>query len=580
MGSPSPFEDSDYEDSDDGTLKVTRTANSYKAMDSVFNKLNSLRQNGTFTDFTIKVQGAIIQCNKNILSAECAYFETMFQSGMKEATEGELTLNDMNSKVVGDIINYLYHQEIDIELELIMEYLDVAEMFLMQDLKLKIDEFMYERTKRDNCVEWYHIAKTYNLRKTLHTIKCLIMEYFDIVALNPEFHTFTIDDMTDIISYRCDNTKDITKLKVCVTWILEDKPNREKQLKHLIEYVNMRKCPLEHLTRLEETFKEVLDSNKELQDKINVGKCIAAMQSTNVMMIANERKNDTKIYKLDLYHNHLKEVDIWGGKTLNGQYCCVTPKGMFSIGYPVRSIWSHPYPHHRDCTFLDPWQGAVFPIPQFPKFRESVEVFCVTYVEDGTFVFCEGEEDEVVAFVLESGRDQTWERNVDCRLSLHEERSPVMWSIKKLLFVLTTKDDTGMRLRCFDSTTKQWSSRTPPPIESMRGAKIVVAQDKAYIVGGEDSLCLRYDHSEAQWEELAKPPQENEHGSAFYANGRIYLCGVLRNETNEDMDDLEDTEEYASEHVIEEYDIAANCWKRSALPAPPLKVQFCVPYKE
>ena len=583
MGSSSSCENSDSEESNDVSecsdkFKVKRTTNNSEDVDSMFNKLNSLRQNGTFTDFSVKVQGATIQCNKNILSAQCAYFETMFQSGMKEANVGELTLNDMNPKVVENIINYLYHQKIDIELEHIMDYLDVAEMFLMQDLKLKINDFMNTRVDEDNCVEWYHLSKTYNLRETLHRTKCVILDNFDQVALNPEFHTLTFDDITAIIPYRS-NTEDITKLKACVTWILEDKPNRENQLKHLMDHVNMKKCPVEHLARLQEEFKEILESDKELQYKINVEKDIAAMESTNVMMIQRE-KNNMKIYKLDLCHNLFTEVHNWAGYFSHiqyyGEYSCVTPQGMFSIGYPQK----HPdtaFSVCRSCTILDPWLEKVRKLPMF----EDNEIFCVTHVEDDKYVFC-GLPNEVLPYVLKSGSGESWQLDTYCILNLYKEKSPVMFSIKKLLYVLTTKKyAAGLKLRCFDTTIKEWIRRKPPPIKRLRGAKIVVAQDKAYIVGGEESLCLRYDHSEDQWEELARPPQGNKHGSAFYANGHIYLCGVLRNKTSEDLDNLEDTEEeYASEHVIEEYDIAANCWKRSALPAPPLKDQWCVPYNQ
>lgn len=76
--------------------------------------LSFFRDNGTFTDITLIVNGLSFHAHKLILAIASPYFASLFLSGFKEASNNSITLKDITCEVFRLFIDLMYGKEVTI----------------------------------------------------------------------------------------------------------------------------------------------------------------------------------------------------------------------------------------------------------------------------------------------------------------------------------------------------------------------------------------------------------------------------------------------------------------------------------
>ena len=84
--------------------------------------LNTLRQEGTFCDVTIVVDGREFQVHKAVLSAASPYFKAMFTCNLAESTLAKVPLNGLEPSIIEQLLDYIYSSEVVIS-KVIFEYM-------------------------------------------------------------------------------------------------------------------------------------------------------------------------------------------------------------------------------------------------------------------------------------------------------------------------------------------------------------------------------------------------------------------------------------------------------------------------
>ena len=69
---------------------------------SAFSEMQQFRQEGLFTDVTIKVNNKMIEAHRNVLAASIPYFKSMLTTNMKEATQDVIEIKDEEEGGVAD----------------------------------------------------------------------------------------------------------------------------------------------------------------------------------------------------------------------------------------------------------------------------------------------------------------------------------------------------------------------------------------------------------------------------------------------------------------------------------------------
>ena len=97
--------------------------------------LNILDDHET-SDFTLKCGSRSFKVHKAILGARSAVFRAMFQSGMREAVDGEAVIEDIDEKTLEKILDYIYtgmHPYIDEDCD-ILALCKAADMYQLHSL--------------------------------------------------------------------------------------------------------------------------------------------------------------------------------------------------------------------------------------------------------------------------------------------------------------------------------------------------------------------------------------------------------------------------------------------------------------
>ena len=117
-----------------------------------------------YPDFVIESRdGDSYQCHRLMLATRSSVFRTMFQSEMKETKERRMKL-DFSSFIVDNFIGFLYGRDIESDVLLANDkfYLDLAEAYNIELLKLKTEKILIEVLSQDNMVDLYVISDLYN----------------------------------------------------------------------------------------------------------------------------------------------------------------------------------------------------------------------------------------------------------------------------------------------------------------------------------------------------------------------------------------------------------------------------------
>ena len=102
-----------------------RHPNQKHFLESILEGLNKQRKENRFHDVIIIVDGQKFPAHRGILSLVSEYFKTMFNSGFKEASAAEVTV-DGNSEAFRRILDFAYSGELYVTAELIFEITQMA----------------------------------------------------------------------------------------------------------------------------------------------------------------------------------------------------------------------------------------------------------------------------------------------------------------------------------------------------------------------------------------------------------------------------------------------------------------------
>jgi len=91
--------------------------------------------NPHLSDIVIVVGGARVHAHRVVLAARCAYFRGMFESGMREATQTEVTLEDISYEVFTALLEHLYTDRVEISSEIALELFAAADFLGVEQLK-------------------------------------------------------------------------------------------------------------------------------------------------------------------------------------------------------------------------------------------------------------------------------------------------------------------------------------------------------------------------------------------------------------------------------------------------------------
>ena len=107
--------------------------------------MNILYGDNIFSDVTFVVEGKEIRAHKCILAAKSIFFKTMFLSEVLPKGSHKpnvFEIKDISYPIFSDVIKVIYDKDIEMTIETISEFSNIAEMYVLETLKLRCILFL------------------------------------------------------------------------------------------------------------------------------------------------------------------------------------------------------------------------------------------------------------------------------------------------------------------------------------------------------------------------------------------------------------------------------------------------------
>ena len=232
-------------------------------------KLPCFREQQKYTDWKILVGEETIECHANIISAFSPVCERMMATAMTEGINREVAFKTINPDTMKLIINYMYTGEVTLEQSDVVEMLKVCDYLEILELRDRIVRCIPEMLAPDNVIGWKQLAVVFQLDGLLVSCNAMIVKDFKQVTQGQEFLDLSLEELEECLEEATRNnisSDDI--LHAVFTWINCDLKERVDLLDRILKYVKLEKCSYRCLKDVMTQFKEVLDHNSQLLQKV------------------------------------------------------------------------------------------------------------------------------------------------------------------------------------------------------------------------------------------------------------------------------------------------------------------------
>ena len=172
-------------------------------------------------NFSIIVGDEKIPVHRQWLQDVSDYFYCLFDSRMQETEKATLELKDTKTSVVKTVIAYICGKVINIELEDIMDYVDIVEMWQILSLKDKLEMYIIKYFDRSNCFHFWIMAQTYGMKKLATGTERFVARKFEDISSTSDFTALDLVDLKHLFNevVKTADHNVMVKFRACINWI-------------------------------------------------------------------------------------------------------------------------------------------------------------------------------------------------------------------------------------------------------------------------------------------------------------------------------------------------------------------------
>lgn len=170
-----------------------------KKLPPLGNDLLKILNKQEYSDITLCFAGEKrVYTHKVVLSSRSKFFEAMFAHEYKES-EGEIKLHDIPYELFMNLLEFMYSDQINLNLRLMFDLLALADWFGVQSFKEKSDILLTTYISVNTVCYIFKYANEYNLAWLKETCLVYMEENYDEVIYSPGFEELDKDEMLKII---------------------------------------------------------------------------------------------------------------------------------------------------------------------------------------------------------------------------------------------------------------------------------------------------------------------------------------------------------------------------------------------
>ncbi|XP_051273272.1 kelch-like protein 11 [Dicentrarchus labrax] len=235
---------------------------------------NQQRKAGLFCDVTLVFSSGgvseeeervqTLSAHRSVLSAASQYFTLLLGGQFSESVSGRVDLKEWSSgpdpETVESVIQFMYTGEIRVTTASVHEVLELADRFLLTQLKNFCAEFLMKKVSLSNCVAVHSLAHMYTLDQLAKGAAEMIRRNFHKIIRSEEFNTLPFHLLRDWLSdseITVDSEQEL--FEAIVKWVHQSTEEREKHFEELFKLLRLPQIAPTYLTRV--VRKELLVAN-------------------------------------------------------------------------------------------------------------------------------------------------------------------------------------------------------------------------------------------------------------------------------------------------------------------------------
>lgn len=153
---------------------------------SLISDLRNMLNDPFLSDVTFMVEGKQVHAHKLICS-RCNFFRAMFEGQMRESQQKTIMINDVSHNIFLSLLEYLYTDDADINLDFAMELFVAADRFGVDRLKKLCEKKMLASICIENAATLLQIAYQHNATGLRQSCFDFILWNFDVVSKTAAF---------------------------------------------------------------------------------------------------------------------------------------------------------------------------------------------------------------------------------------------------------------------------------------------------------------------------------------------------------------------------------------------------------
>mmetsp|Transcript_31762 Transcript_31762/g.90585 ORF Transcript_31762/g.90585 Transcript_31762/m.90585 type:complete len:512 (-) Transcript_31762:53-1588(-) len=138
------------------------------------------------SDVTFVVEGKPVHAHK-LLCMRCSFFRAMFEGQMREARQTSIPIPGVSHRVFLALLEYLYTDEVDINLDIAMDLFVAADQFGVERLKRLCENKILASINIDSAALILQAANLHMAHGLRQSCMDFILRNFDVVSKTPAF---------------------------------------------------------------------------------------------------------------------------------------------------------------------------------------------------------------------------------------------------------------------------------------------------------------------------------------------------------------------------------------------------------
>ncbi|KAF3704370.1 Kelch-like protein 11 Precursor [Channa argus] len=226
---------------------------------------NEQRKAGMFCDLTLVFRSGGVRgenvhtlcAHRSVLSAASQYFTLLLGGQFSESVSGRVELKEWtsetgpNPETVERVLQFMYTGKIRVTTANVHEVLELADRFLLVQLKNFCGDFLIKKLSLSNCVAVHSLAHMYTLDRLALEAAVMVRRNFHKIIHNEEFYMLPLHLVRHWLSdseITVDSEQEL--FEAIIKWVYQNTEEREKHFEELFRLLWLPQIAPTYLTRV------------------------------------------------------------------------------------------------------------------------------------------------------------------------------------------------------------------------------------------------------------------------------------------------------------------------------------------